>query len=151
MALLIAGALALLLVSDDQRGNPHARFQQAIGDRHLRRPPISPEQGPKTSTPEEITTIDAQGREPVAFLVLSASLREGWLNKQLADLAAGAIGSKVLWRAERAAHIAGANPDDCLFKINVSPAKCQQFSLPHTRLQRNEAKRSNRLAQEVLE
>jgi hypothetical protein len=83
MALLIAGALALLLVSDDQPGNPHARFQ-AIGDRHLRRPPISPEQGPKTSTSEEITTIDAQGREPVAFLVFSASLREGSLNKQLA-------------------------------------------------------------------
>ena len=46
-----------------------------------------------TSSPEEITTVDGQPREPVSFLVFSASLREGSLNAQLADLAAGAIQS----------------------------------------------------------
>jgi NAD(P)H-dependent FMN reductase len=42
---------------------------------------------------EEIATVDGQAREPVSFLVFSASLREGSLNTQLADLAAGAIES----------------------------------------------------------
>jgi multimeric flavodoxin WrbA len=42
---------------------------------------------------EEIATADGQAREPVSFLVFSASLREGSLNTQLADLAAGAIES----------------------------------------------------------
>ncbi len=39
----------------------------------------------------EIATIDGQAREPVSFLVFSASLQEGSLNTRLAELAAGAI------------------------------------------------------------
>ena len=37
--------------------------------------------------------VDGQEREPVSFLVFSASLREGSLNTRLAELAAGAIES----------------------------------------------------------
>ena len=41
----------------------------------------------------EIATVDGQAREPVSFLVFSASLRESSLNTRLAELAAGAIES----------------------------------------------------------
>ena len=41
----------------------------------------------------QIATVDAQAREPVSFLVFSASLREGSLNTQLAGLAVSAIES----------------------------------------------------------
>src|SRR5439155_6119416 len=42
----------------------------------------------------------------------------------------------VLRRTERAPRIARANAYDGLFKIDISPAKCEQFSLPHSGLQR---------------
>jgi chromate reductase, NAD(P)H dehydrogenase (quinone) len=42
---------------------------------------------------EEDATVDTQSREPVSFLVFSASLRAGSLNTQLARLAAGVIES----------------------------------------------------------
>jgi hypothetical protein len=38
-----------------------------------------------------IATVDGQEREPVSFLVFSASLRKGSLNTRLAELAASAI------------------------------------------------------------
>ena len=40
---------------------------------------------------EGVVTVDGQSREPVSFLVFSASLREGSLNTQLAELAAAVI------------------------------------------------------------
>jgi chromate reductase len=42
-------------------------------------------------TPREIATVDTQVREPVSFLVSSASLRQGSLNTRLSELAASAI------------------------------------------------------------
>jgi NAD(P)H-dependent FMN reductase len=40
---------------------------------------------------ERVATVDEQSREPVSFLVFSASLREGSLNTQLAGLAQGVL------------------------------------------------------------
>jgi NAD(P)H-dependent FMN reductase len=59
----------------------------------LPRPDAQDATGPTPTLPGEIAIFEGQPREPVSFLVFSASLRAGSLNTRLAELASGVIES----------------------------------------------------------
>jgi chromate reductase, NAD(P)H dehydrogenase (quinone) len=73
-------------------GSRRRRLGPSVSSGVVQRPRLG-SKVPTTPTPGEIATVDGQAREPVSFLVFSASLREGSLNTRLAELAASVIES----------------------------------------------------------
>lgn len=57
----------------------------------------------------------------------------------------------VLWRPERAARPAPANAHDRLLEIDVAPSERNELSLPHSRLERDQAQRPIGRVVEVTE